>query len=121
VRAEACGDPCRAFAGRFELPQGTWVTSRQDIASRRPHYALVCSCPQPLALGDLGRLHFSALRNLIGGTRLGASQVTAVVRRLDEDDSAGATYPVALRAALVKPYFVRLDEFEVVADTEARP
>lgn len=49
-----------------------------------------------------------ALRNLRGGTPFGGSQTTAVVERLDSAARHGTVYPVAFRAALVEPYFVRL-------------
>jgi hypothetical protein len=106
-------------SGRFELPPGARVTSRRETSSRRPHYALVCSSAQALAFGDFGQLDFYSLRNLIRGTRLGASQVTAVVKRLPRADVGGPSYPVALRAVLVEPYFLRLREFEVITDTGA--
>jgi hypothetical protein len=54
------------------------------------------------------------LTNLVSWRRLGGSQVTAVVKRLPKA-LGGAGYPVALRAALVEPYFVRLREFDVVS------
>ena len=91
----------------FDLPGAICVTSRRDPA--RPggnHYALVCSPEDPLEIADVGKLRFGALRNLRGGTPLGASQVTAVVQR--EDAGAGSEYTVALRATLIAPYFVRL-------------
>ena len=98
-----------SFGDRFELPPAVRVTSRQGD-SERPHYALVCASSAPLELAELGLLDFSALRNLLSGNRLGASQVTAVVSRLDPPPVPGVEYPVALRAALVAPYFVRLRE-----------
>jgi hypothetical protein len=94
--------------GVFELPSHASVTSRWNPA--RPagvHYALVCSSAEALEVADAGRLSFGALRNLRSGAPLGASQVTAVVHRADPGDG-GSEYPVAFRAALVAPYFVRL-------------
>lgn len=114
-----CWTAGETLSGRFELPPAARVTSRRETASRRPHYALVCSSAQPLAFGDFGQLDFYSLRNLIGGTRLGASQVAAVVKRLAQADLGGPKYPVALRAVLHEPYFLRLREFEVIADTGA--
>jgi len=92
----------------FDLPAGARVTSR--ASGRRPggHYALVCSTERPLVIADLGDLDFLALRNLVSGNPLGVSQVTAVVSRGESDAGAELSYPVALRAALVWPYFVRL-------------
>jgi hypothetical protein len=94
---------------RFELPLEVVVHSgREALDSSRPHYALVCRSDAPLTLQDLGRLRFTALRNLRTGTALGASQVTAVVRRVEVDVVEGAEYVVALRAQLIAPFFVRL-------------
>ena len=92
----------------FELPSHANVTSQWDPnRPARAHYALVCSSAEPLKIADAGRLSFGALRNLRSGAPLGASQVTAVVHRADRSHG-GNEYPVAFRAALVAPYFVRL-------------
>jgi hypothetical protein len=93
---------------RIVLPPTVRVTSRGDSSAQSPHYALVCSSEQPLTVANLGRLEFAALRNLLSGNRVGASQVTAVVRYLDDRAAGGLEYPVALRARLVAPYFIRL-------------
>ena len=92
----------------FELPSHASITSRWHPA--RPgvaRYALVCSSALPLEIAAAERLNFGALRNLRSGAPLGASQVTAVVRRADAC-RGGSEYSVAFRAALVAPYFVRL-------------
>lgn len=95
---------------RIRLPEAAVVTSRWDPA--RPHtprYALVCATDAPLALDDLGELTFGALTNLASGAPVGASQVTAVVRRSAAPSQAGSRrYKVALRARLVAPYVLRL-------------
>lgn len=99
-----------------DLPSGAHVTSRYDNARPRPHYALVCKSAAPLAAANFGSLDFVGLRNLVSGKRLGASQVTAVVKRIDtpSDSRRGTPYTVALRAALAPPYFVRLRDPLVV-------
>jgi len=91
---------------RITLPNTVTVTSRQSKAG---HYALICASDDPLRLGDLGRLKFSGLRNLVSGNALGSSQVTAVVERLTDRDD-GTEYAIALRARLIAPYFVRLTD-----------
>lgn len=84
------------------------VLSRAPRAGNPPpHYALVCYLPEPLELSDHGTLHFGSVRNLVSGTQIGASQVTAVVSQ-DQCGAEGAIYPVLLRARLVGPYFLRL-------------
>lgn len=98
--------------GRFELPPAARVTSGGPPGGpARAHYALVCASPRPLAIdpGDAD-LDFLALRNLVSGNPLGASQVTAVVRMLREQPPSDMRYQVAMRAELAPPYFVRLTE-----------
>jgi hypothetical protein len=100
------------YDGReFRLPGYSVVTSRTDPARPRSwHHALVCEAgsPIPHADGENGCLAFSDLRNLRSGAPLGASQVTAVVRRVLAAEPGRAGYPVVVRARLVYPYLVRL-------------
>lgn len=92
------GDP-------YTLPATAHVTSREKTTA---HYALVCSSTTALELRDQGRLDIGTLRNIASGRRVGASQVTAVVAR--SGPTGGRIYPVLLRARLVWPYLLRLDE-----------
>jgi hypothetical protein len=93
----------------IELPPTTRVTSRHaGAAAPRPHYALVCTKNTPLAFSDLGSLSFRDVRNLVSGRAVGASQVTAVVRRVADDVSEEPHYPITLRASLAPPFFLRL-------------
>lgn len=90
------------------LPPSVRVLSRStEPVPKRQHYALVCSADTPLERSDLGRVQMSALRNLRSGSPVGASQVSAVVERTDDESDLGA-YIVEFRARLVPPYFVRL-------------
>jgi hypothetical protein len=66
-----------------------------------------------LRLSDGSHLAFGALRNLLSGNPIGASQVTAVVKRTDGIDD-GPAYCVAMRARLIAPYFIRLRDPEPV-------
>lgn len=103
----------------FPLPPGLRVRShKRDHAAETAHYALVCSSESALAIGDYGRIDPRFLRNLVSGHPLGASQVTAVVERLDAPTDE-ASYVVAMKARLVDPYFVRLRE-PVVSATVPR-
>ncbi len=97
---------------RVRLPEAAVVTSRWDpVRPQTPRYALVCATDSPLALDDLGELTFGALTNLTSGAPVGASQVTAVVRRSAAPPQARSRrYKVALRARLVAPYVLRLAE-----------
>jgi len=94
----------------FDLPTHSLVTSRFDVsAPKRSHYALVCFKDTPLtSLRSQEKLSFSELRNLKTGRPVGASQVTAVVERLESHASDLTRYEVAIRATLVPPYFIRL-------------
>ena len=94
----------------FALPTWSLVTSRQDRERpKHTHYALICYSAAPLELGvSCQHLDFAYLRNLATGHRLGASQVTAVVERGQHAVGAHRMYPVAFRATLVAPFFVRL-------------
>jgi hypothetical protein len=105
---------CRAVGydgHQFRIPEHSLVTSRMDpVRPRSGHYALVCEAGEPI-LEPEGKGHclsLEALRNLRSGTALGASQVTAIVRRLPATAPARIEYPVAARARLVYPYLVRL-------------
>jgi len=106
----------------LELPPSVCVTSRAGrLGVHGHHYALVCASAEPLSLSDQGRVHFGELRNLRSGSRLGSSQVTAVVSRVAQDQPGPqAAYVVALRAGLVAPYFIRLQDPEPVAVEQTR-
>jgi len=95
----------------YVLPPWSLVTSRKDSARLKAcHYALVCYSAHPLNVTPgLGpTLDTACLRNLTTGNRLGASQVTAVVERVEESVGNRQPYPIALRAALIAPFFVKL-------------
>jgi hypothetical protein len=105
----------------YRMPRGTRVMGGVIDGRRLPaRFALVCESDQPLELRDLGSVDFQLLRNLVSGRPLGASQVTAVVSRVGSlDGEGGRRYQVAMRAALVEPYVVRLTEPIVVDDRHA--
>jgi hypothetical protein len=107
---------------QVELPEAVCVTSRAaKLDETGLHYALVCASAEPLRFCDQGRLRFSELRNLRNSSRLGASQVTAIVSRVAHGQlGQEAEYVVALRARLVAPYFVRLSDPEPIAVEQAR-
>jgi hypothetical protein len=94
----------------FPLPSRSLVLSRQDVAfPKRAHYALVCYSANSLLERRPGsRLDFDALRNILSGHPVGASQVTAVVRIARPAFRHGRAYEVVFSAQLARPYFVRL-------------
>lgn len=98
--------------GDFLLPEYSLVTSRYNPGSpKATHYALVCQSDGPLALSGLSeRVWIHNLCNILTGRPIGASQVTAVVEQCGWQEEDLAAYPVAVRAKLVTPFFVRLME-----------
>ncbi|HYR88437.1 MAG TPA: hypothetical protein VE422_30440 [Terriglobia bacterium] len=94
----------------YALPDHSLVLSRYDPAgTKRVHYTLVCYSSEPLRISESGdRIALDGLRNLLTGRPIGASQVTAVVESVMGCRHGASTYPIALRAQLVYPYFLRL-------------
>lgn len=100
----------------WAIPKGLLVVSRgasERGSHKSVHYALVCRSERPLEVSSSARhVCYEELVNLMSKSRLGHSQVTAVVQRTscshDSCASNGNTYPVGFEADLVYPYFVRL-------------
>jgi hypothetical protein len=92
------------------LPRWSTVISRANPGGRAPrHYALVCHSDEPLRIDSSPPfLSMSCLQNLVTSSKIGASQVTAVVRYAPARQPHGTLYPVAMRVRLVPPYFVSL-------------
>jgi hypothetical protein len=101
----------------YTLPAASLVLSGSKLPARRSHYALVCYSPTPIIFeGSAPTLPFGRLRNLCSGNPVGWSQVTAVVDMAQVPESSGHIYPVAFRASLAFPYFLRLtDPIEIAA------
>lgn len=101
------------------LPPATLITSRADasLRARNVHYALMCRSDQELRLGDFGPFDPNAYRNVSDtGGAVGASQVTALLRRV-AGEAAATGYKVNLRAKLEQGYWVRLgDPIDLTAD-----
>ncbi len=91
------------------LPAHVLVTSRANAggANKSRHYALFCYSDASLELADNGTVFVGSLRNLATGNALGASQVSAVVKR-QEGCEVGRAYPVAFRALLAAPHYAQL-------------
>jgi hypothetical protein len=105
--------------GLRPLPAHALVTSRADSGSgpKTKHFALLCWSDEPLRLRYGEPFDPNAFRNVGGaGASVGASQVTALLRRTTAD--AGQTdYEVNLRASLTGDYWVRLaDPIELCSD-----
>jgi hypothetical protein len=99
---------------RHPLPAHMLVTSRLNSPSggeKQVHYALLCKSDHSLLRSPGTDLLFaSRVRNLASDSPMGASQVTAVVRYVDDGggDGYGSGYAVAFRARLVNHAFIRL-------------
>ena len=110
----------RDWEGRYyRLPQHSVVTSNGDVA-RNTHFALVCEAEGPLVETAQPLLYAGELRNLIRGSRVGASQVTAVVSQSPRANApGGAVYSRGFTARLVPPYFVTLTQSISIPTSEA--
>ena len=100
----------------FGLPDSSYVTSRMS-PGRNYHYALVCRSEQPVGNGDRPGATFASthVQNLRSGSKVGASQVTSVVRRVYcALGFTPSSYKVSFMADLVPPYLVRLTNYSLV-------
>jgi hypothetical protein len=98
------------------LPESALVTSKAQTASSRKshHYALICHSSDRLQLDDLGSFDHNAYCNVgeVGG-KVGASQVTALLRKYKSEVPNGK-YKINLKAKLWGSYWVKLiDPIEV--------
>ncbi|WP_242415202.1 hypothetical protein [Sphingomonas panni] len=92
------------------LPPYALVTSRGDSTrgAKRMHFALMCYSPEPLAIRRGEAFDPNAFRNAGGtGAPVGASQVTALLRRVDAD-AVVTDYEANISAWLTASYWVRL-------------
>jgi hypothetical protein len=94
------------------LPPNVLVTSRGDSAkgAKRAHYALMCQSAESLAIRHGEQFDPAAFRNVgEAGGPVGASQVTALLRRV-ADDACPSSYEANFVAQLVGSYWVRLTD-----------
>jgi len=101
-----------AHGAERPLPPHALVTSRGDSSGgeKRFHYALMCHSVDPLAIRHGESFDPTAFRNAGGaGAPVGASQVTALLRRV-VNDSAIAGYEANISAWLTGSYWVRLTD-----------
>ncbi len=94
------------------LPQHMLVTSRATLPSgklKKNHYALVCKSDQPLKDSKISAVRHALARNVTSNKPVGASQVTAVVKMVDNEGSIdGPSYKVSFDAHLQYPYYIKL-------------
>ena len=101
---------------RFVVPRYSMVTSR--LNNRGFHYALVCYAENRLEITNAnGRIYSENLKNILTGNKVGASQVTAIVKNDKfEDLKTGNIYNIAFKAKLVYPYFIKLSEYFLIGE-----
>jgi hypothetical protein len=94
------------------LPRWSTVTSRGVSGpGAQRHYALVCYSRERLRIGPSpADISMGSVQNLLTSRRVGASQVTAIVKLVDGFLPKGCFYPVAMRVGLVAPYFLSLTD-----------
>jgi hypothetical protein len=93
------------------LPDHCLVTSRSAAThlGQGRHYALMCRSEQELVLGDYGPFDPEDYRNVGGtGARVGASQVTALLRRVSSNGEG--SYRINVRARLDLDMWVKLTD-----------
>jgi hypothetical protein len=101
-----------ALGRKRSLPPHVLITSRGDSVRgvKKAHYALVCWSDAALRLHHGEPFDPGAYRNAGGnGARVGASQVTALLRRVSQPSQAAA-YEANMRAWLINGYWVRLED-----------
>lgn len=94
----------------WALPQWSLVTSRALEGPRQQrHYALVCFSEAPLEVSPSpSTFPVGNLENILSSSKVGASQVTAIVRHRPELPANGVSYCASIRTRLVAPYLVQL-------------
>jgi len=95
---------------KHRMPDHVLITSRgtTTTATKTRHYALVCKRTKPLHASQRMSIIRDALRNFGQKSKIGFSQVTAIVETTATHPSTGLSYEVSFAAELVPPYHVRL-------------
>jgi hypothetical protein len=100
-----------------ELPPNALITSRAETksATKKRHFALMCFSSDELRIMRGSAFDPQAYRNAGGtGASVGASQVTALLRRIGPSASI-SDYEVNLQAQLIGSYWVRLSDPSVLS------
>jgi hypothetical protein len=95
---------------KHAMPDHVLVTSRGLAKGqiKGQHYALVCRKNNSLRSGAWPSVDWARLKNYNEDSKLGFSQVTAVVECKNSEASTGRNYEVLFGAELVVPYYVKL-------------
>jgi hypothetical protein len=90
------------------IPRHVKVTSAGGPGRPGNYYALVCRSEEPLQLDEEGPRFDPSTYLTTGGRSPGPSQTIALLRSVLEADGTAGKYRIALRAALVEPWVVKL-------------
>jgi hypothetical protein len=98
------------YGHKSVIPAHVLVTSRSlpQGVSRGKHYALVCRKSVALDANTCPMVDWSELRNYASDSKVGYSQVTAVVEKGPRTTQKQMLYEVTFSAELVAPYYVTL-------------
>lgn len=105
------------------LPEYSLLTSRGHTESnqrKRSHYALLCTANSPLRHHEQSVLNAAELRNLSTGKPVGYSQVTSVVKRVNNTPEENL-YPIGFQASLQREGQVRLASSIKVSNKSLAP
>lgn len=108
-----------AFGMIRPLPAHALITSRADSGTgpKRSHYSLICRSDKPLELRHDKPFDPEAYRNASSaGGRVGASQVTALLRRVAVEQET-SDYAANMVACLTGSYWVRLTDPDLLDST----
>lgn len=98
--------------GTYKIPDNILVISKMP---KRNQYALICRRDTPLEYGCFGNIYHHDLRNFQRGTRIGGSQVSAVVQQANQETDRDY-YPICSYADLVYPYCVKLMDYRIITE-----
>ncbi len=95
---------------KHAMPDHALVLSRGDSPTKvkQKHYALVCRKDTPLLDEKWPGLNCFNLGNYMGDSKIGNSQVTAIVESRGLTSNKDQQYDVLFRAELVAPYYITL-------------
>ena len=94
---------------KYIIPKYSKVTSRLNNF----HYALICHSNESLKISNKEKIYVENLTNILTGNKVGASQVTSVVKNEPKLESKNS-YDVSFMSKLIYPYFVKLINYEKI-------
>lgn len=105
------------WGNKHPIPEYAKITSRgiTGFLEKKYHYALVCRKTTPLLNEYWPKINSNLLFNFNSNSKLGYSQVTAVVEQHQNDNNQEFIYDILFSAELVSPYYIKLcDPVELI-------